>query len=144
MTDLPIPDAVSILIDAADTITERGKQRDKPSGERSMSRTVAAFNALYGTSLSETQGWQFMVLLKAARAVTGKPRMDDYIDQAAYSALAGESAARSTRSTSGNVRYTVIFPETPDPIDADAAKAAAEAMRQIKNHLDGASNPGRT
>ncbi|WP_458068678.1 DUF6378 domain-containing protein [Rhodanobacter sp. BL-MT-08] len=93
MTHQPA-DAVSILVDASDTITERGKQRDQPTGERSMGRCVQAFNAIYGTTLTEQQGWQFMALLKIARSSSGAFRLDDFVDQAGYAALAGECAAR--------------------------------------------------
>jgi hypothetical protein len=95
-TDQPTatPDAVSLLVDAADTLTERGKQRDQPTGERSMGRCVRAFNELFGQHLTEQQGWQFMALLKIARSAAGELRLDDYIDQAGYAALAGECAAR--------------------------------------------------
>ena len=84
--------ASEILRAAAATIDQRGVERDQPGGERSMSRTVAAFNALTGHQLSERDGWLFMVALKAARATatpTGRP--DDYLDGAAYFALAAES-----------------------------------------------------
>lgn len=95
MTDQPnLPDACSILIDGADAITARGHQRDQPTGERSMGRTVHAFNAMFGTELTEQQGWQFMVMLKMARSTGGALRIDDYSDAAAYCGLAGESAAR--------------------------------------------------
>lgn len=72
---------------------DRAAERDQPSGERSMLRTVTAFNALTGHRLSERDGWLFMAVLKAARAAsthTGLP--DDYEDGAAYFALAGEAA----------------------------------------------------
>lgn len=85
--------ASDILRRAAGHIDERAAQRDQPQGERSMARTVTAFNALTGHQLSERDGWLFMVALKAARACTtptGLP--DDYEDLAAYAALAGESA----------------------------------------------------
>lgn len=91
----PNGDAASILIDAADAISDRASLRDQPTGERSMARTVAAFNAMYGTRLTEQQGWQFMVLLKMARGSAGGHHPDDATDQAAYSALAGESVARA-------------------------------------------------
>jgi hypothetical protein len=84
--------AVDILQRAAGHIEARAAQRDQAQGERSMARTVAAFNALTGHQLSERDGWMFMVALKAARACctpTGQP--DDYEDLAAYGALAGES-----------------------------------------------------
>lgn len=85
---------------------DRGQQRDKDSGERSMVRAVAAFNALMGDSiferngLSERDGWLFMVILKAARATASdRVREDDYVDGAAYFALAGEAALRSAALT---------------------------------------------
>jgi hypothetical protein len=90
-----MPDACSILIDAADAIAERAHQRDQPTGERSMGHTVRAFNAMFGTELTEHQGWQFMVMLKMARSTGGALRIDDYADGAAYFALAGESATRA-------------------------------------------------
>ncbi len=95
--DLPLgpiasPTAAGLLEDAAGHIKDRAAQRDAPQGERSMARAVHAFNAMYGTALTETQGWQFMVLLKMSRASQGYFNSDDYEDQAAYAALAGESA----------------------------------------------------
>ena len=60
-----------------------------------MKRTVEAFNALTGHSISERDGWFFMCVLKMARASntpTGQP--DDYEDLAAYGGLAGECAAK--------------------------------------------------
>lgn len=111
----PTPDAVSILVDAADTLTARGKQRDQPSGERSMGRTVRAFNAVYGTSLTETQGWQFMTLLKLVRASSGSYHPDDYIDQAGYAALAGECAAQAQATAHATAVRAARFDEAePD------------------------------
>lgn len=91
----PAPVTAAAILDAASQhLQTRGKLRDKPEGERSMLATVTAFNALTGHTLSERDGWLFMVTVKAARACatpTGIP--DDYQDGAAYFALAGESAA---------------------------------------------------
>ena len=84
--------ASDILLCAADCITERAAQRDKPDGERSMARAVASFNALTEHRLSERDGWLFMAILKAARAQGSLHHIDDYVDMAAYSALAGECA----------------------------------------------------
>lgn len=86
--------ATDILIAAADDIDQRGTLRDQPTGERSMARAVTAFNALHGTALTEVQGWQFMALLKLARATGGRHHADDYQDGSAYIALAGEAAAQ--------------------------------------------------
>lgn len=87
--------APDILIAAADAISDRASLRDQPNGERSMARAVASFNAIYGTDITELQGWQFMVLLKMARSVAGRVNVDDFTDAAAYAALAGECAQRS-------------------------------------------------
>lgn len=90
-SDLIYSEAVDILMTAADCIDNRASQRDQPSGERSMARAVATFSALTGHDLSERDGWIFMALLKMARAQGGRHHIDDYVDGAAYLALAGES-----------------------------------------------------
>lgn len=88
------PAATDLLVAASDAIDQRARVRDQPSGERSMARAVSAFNALHDKSLTETDGWHFMAILKLARATGGAFHVDDYIDMAAYAGLAGESAAR--------------------------------------------------
>lgn len=89
--DTPIK-AYDICQQAIDTMRERGKTYDKQE-ERSMGKTVAAFNALTGHSLTEEQGWLFMVMLKMARAQQGEYKHDNYLDGTAYFALAGEAAS---------------------------------------------------
>lgn len=84
--------ATDLLVQANEAIDQRAKLRDQPDGERSMARTVAAFNALHGCNLTEVQGWHFMLCLKLARATAGTRHLDDYIDMAGYAALAGEAA----------------------------------------------------
>src|SRR5450830_1053539 len=92
--------ADSFLRTAAATIQDRGVHRDTSAEgaqqERSMAATMAAFNALEGTSLTERQGWAFMQVLKLARSAAsarnGQFNRDDLVDGAAYAALAGESA----------------------------------------------------
>ena len=84
-------DATNILIAAADCIEQRGTQRDQPDGERSMRRAVDAFNAITGCDITERDGWMFMAVLKMARAQGKTTIADDYVDGAAYFALAGES-----------------------------------------------------
>ncbi len=91
--EVPSATAADILRRGAGHIEDRAASRDcAESGERSMSKTVKAFNALYGHNLTEEQGWQFMCLLKKARASQGGYNADDYEDDAAYAALAGECA----------------------------------------------------
>lgn len=88
--------ASAILTDAADAIAERAAQRDTPDGERVMRRTVAMFNAWRsGDSphdVTEAEGWIFLALVKLCRANAGGHNLVDYIDGAAYIALAGEHA----------------------------------------------------
>lgn len=91
----PIAYAANMLHDAAEAISDRAAERDRPQGERSMAGCVAAFNALSGHTLSEREGWVFMALLKLSRAQGGALREDDYIDGAAYMALAGEAAIQA-------------------------------------------------
>jgi hypothetical protein len=86
--------ADEILQRGADHIRDRAATRDQSSGERTMSQVVKAFNAIFGTKLTEEQGWQFMVLLKIVRAANGKVNIDDYEDEAAYAALAAEAAIK--------------------------------------------------
>jgi hypothetical protein len=77
---------------AASEMADRAASRDAVDGERSMARAVAAFNTLYGHELSETEGWQFMSILKKSRSARGAYREDDHTDDVAYAALAAESA----------------------------------------------------
>lgn len=88
------PKAVQILNEAVAIMAERGKSYDKSGGEaeRSMPKIVAMFNALTGHELTPEQGWKFMCCLKLARSEQGEYREDNYLDGAAYMALAGEEA----------------------------------------------------
>ena len=92
--------ANEVLDAASKTINDRASERDTEQ-ERSMAACVNAFNAMFGTELTEEQGWQFMVLLKMSRAKGGQFRLDDYIDGAGYFALSGE-AARDAVARLGN------------------------------------------
>ena len=60
-----------------------------------MATIVQVFNLIEGTDLDERQGWAFMQVLKQVRAAAsarnGRPNLDDFLDGAAYAALAGES-----------------------------------------------------
>ena len=89
---IPQPKAPEMLARAAALLHERGKNYDKPEGERSMARTVAAFNAITGRDLSEAEGWLFMQQLKDARNFSRKkPHQDSLEDCIAYSALKAEA-----------------------------------------------------
>tara|TARA_R110000796_G_scaffold17656_2_gene54211 strand:- start:25471 stop:25764 length:294 start_codon:yes stop_codon:yes gene_type:complete len=97
MTDEAPQTAPQILKEAANTIATRGAERDKGQ-ERSMGATVEMFRAATGHSVTETQGWLFMALLKVARSQGGTVKLDDFLDGAAYMALAGESALKGDQA----------------------------------------------
>lgn len=86
--------ASKILETGSETLTQRAKLRDSTStGERSMAKAVAIFNAWQGDTgdhLTEEEGWRFMIALKQARMAGGRFHLDDYVDLASYSALLGE------------------------------------------------------
>lgn len=73
---------------------DRAVTYDKEGGERSMGKTVAAFNVITGSNLTEEEGWLFMEILKQARSMQGAFKADNYEDLAAYAALRGECASR--------------------------------------------------
>lgn len=80
---------------AIDIQAERGKQYDKPSGERSMGSTVAAFNCITGYTLEESDGWMFLGLLKLVRQSQNpeKYHHDSALDFVAYASLYAEAAS---------------------------------------------------
>jgi len=49
--------APDLLAKAAELMLERGRTYDEEGGERSMGKTVAAFNAITGRDLTEAEGW---------------------------------------------------------------------------------------
>lgn len=96
VADQPVT-AVSMLQSALGHMEDRAKTYDAPGGERSMGKTVSAFNTITGLQLSEEQGWLFMEILKQVRSQQGKYRSDSYEDSVAYAALRGECAARERK-----------------------------------------------
>jgi hypothetical protein len=86
--------APELLQRAADIMTERGKQYDKPEGERSMGAAVAAFNIITGHHLTEAEGWLLMQVLKDVRQWQ-RPgyHADSAEDCIAYAALKAEAKA---------------------------------------------------
>lgn len=87
--------ATEFLRRAAQHMDDRAKTYDKPGGERSMAATVAAFNAVTGKTLTETEGWLLMMLLKAVRLQQRATyHADSAEDMVAYAALAGEARSQ--------------------------------------------------
>ena len=91
----PLPTANHFLEAAKGHLGARAVTYDKPTGERSMERTVKVFAALTDIQLTEEHGWLFMEVLKQVRSLQGKFKADNYEDLAAYAALRGEAAARN-------------------------------------------------
>lgn len=84
--------APGLLRRASEIMEERGKQYDKPEGERSMGAAVAAFNIIAGRDLQESEGWLLMQILKDVRDRQRKePHTDSLDDCVAYSALKAEA-----------------------------------------------------
>ena len=90
----PTMTASDFLGAALNHMEDRASTYDNPTGERSMGRTVEAFNAITGHKLTEEQGYLFMCLLKQVRSQQGKYKSDNYADLTAYAALMGECAAK--------------------------------------------------
>ena len=85
-------DATSILAKARQHMLDRAAAYDKPEGERSMRRTVEAFNAITGRDLEESEGWLLLQVLKDVRdRQRREPHVDSLEDGIAYAALKAEA-----------------------------------------------------
>lgn len=84
--------AHQILERAAGHMKDRAATYDKPDGERSMGRTVNAFNAITGRDLKESEGWLLLQILKDVRDRQRKaPHVDSLEDCVSYAALKAEA-----------------------------------------------------
>ena len=81
--------APEILAQAAQTLADRGKERDTEEGERSMRRAVEMFAGMTGWTMVESKGWLFMIALTLADAEKTKNPIH-YVYLAMYCALLGE------------------------------------------------------
>ena len=87
--------AAELLGRAAMHMHDRSSTYDKPEGERSMGRTVQAFNAITGHNLSEGEGWLLLQVLKDVRLFTrSEYHADSAEDCIAYAALKAEARGR--------------------------------------------------
>ena len=84
--------ASNLLKRAEELMEDRGKQYDNDK-ERSMARTVRAFNAITGYALTEQDGWYLLLLLKGARQYQNpnNPHVDSLEDSIAYASLWAEA-----------------------------------------------------
>lgn len=87
--------AIELTEAAAKHMRDRAATYDKPEGERSMKQTVEIFNLFHKTTLTETQGWHLMEILKQVRFFTARGYHGDSAeDSIAYGALRAEAHAR--------------------------------------------------
>lgn len=101
-TRLAVKDSTYFLQAAIDVQAERGKQYDAPGGERSMGRTIQAFNAITGRDLTEAEGWLLLQVLKDVRQWQNPDKFheDSALDGVAYSSLKAEALAAGEKSCS--------------------------------------------
>lgn len=85
--------AAAILHRGAE-IVDGSRQKTHGNRERTFGMIAALWSAYLGVNVTEVDAAQMMSLLKKARAKCGdQSEPDHYIDDAAYSALAGELAS---------------------------------------------------
>lgn len=88
-------EAPEFLEVAAKHMSNRAATYDKPEGERSMGKTVEAFNVITGHSLTEAQGWLLQQILKDVRLFQRAGfHQDSAEDCVAYAALKAEAKAK--------------------------------------------------
>lgn len=80
-----------ILADA-DRCVSRDREAEYGSPKECLGLTAELWGSYLAQPLRAEDVAQMMALLKIARARTGVPKPDTYVDQAGYSALAGELA----------------------------------------------------
>jgi hypothetical protein len=92
-----VKDSIWFLDEAKRTQEERGATYDSTGGtkERSMGKTVAAFNAITGKDLTEAEGWLLLQLLKDVRQWANPDvfHLDSAMDCVSYSSLKAEALA---------------------------------------------------
>lgn len=89
------PTASEINDQAMKHIRDRASTYDQPQGERSMGKTIRAFNAITGRDLTESEGWLLLQVLKDVRQWQNpnEYHQDSGEDCIAYAALKAESLA---------------------------------------------------
>ena len=133
-TNQPNPTkAQDLLHRAASLMDERGKQYDKPQGERSMQAAVTAFNAISGYSLTEADGFLLMALLKMVRDQQREtPHRDSIEDLVAYASLYGEARLHGEAQKQKLMQDEAMICEA---LEAKASHDAAELLAQcVKAH----------
>ena len=88
--------AKDFLTTANSILDERGREYDRPGGERSMPATCIAFNAITGKNLTLAEGYLFLQIVKDVRQWS-RPgiHLDSAIDAISYAALKSEALMES-------------------------------------------------
>jgi hypothetical protein len=91
--------APDFLQSALNTLTQRGKDYDKPEGERSAAAVAVAFNAITGRNLTEAEVWLILQLVNDVRQWQNPERYhaDSALDCVAYAALKAEALASGSK-----------------------------------------------
>ena len=93
--EVPDPKASELLGRAARHMHERAATYDTLDGERSMGKAVTAFNAITGHTLSESEGWLLLQVLKDVRLFTRSEYHADIAEDCiAYAALKAEAKSQ--------------------------------------------------
>ena len=113
--------ATTILEKAAQHMRDRAATYDKPEGERSMGKTVAAFNAITGRDLTTAEGWLMLAVLKQVRAFHNPavPHVDSLEDGPAYLALMAEEMLSGESVNEASVAPPA---EPAQPVNSDRPK----------------------
>lgn len=91
----PVKTATDFLTSAAETLSERGATYDSPEGERNAGKTAIAFNAITGKTLTESEIWLILQLLKDVRQWSRVAYHEDSaLDCVSYAALKAEALAK--------------------------------------------------
>lgn len=136
--------APEILDKAAGHMRDRAATYDKPEGERSMTRVVAAFNAIHGTDLTVEQGWSFMAVLKHVRLFT-RPGYDadSCEDMAAYIALMGEEMSGESILAAVEATEKAIKAGTIKPMKLHPGEELVYITRSDQPYVDPYDQPAR-
>lgn len=124
--------APDLLAKAKKHMDDRAATYDQPGGERSMERTVNAFNIMTGrvgsARLSESEGWLLMQILKDVRdRQRPNAHQDSLEDCVAYAALKAEArfkeSAQKENAYTGSVTNTQLGTPLMSSIAAEVIAA---------------------
>ena len=90
------PSLASDILNQARAIVSGSRQTVNGKPERSFAQLAQMWSAYLGAPVTDVDCAQMLALLKMVRAKSGVTKGDHFVDQAGYSALAGELAANGT------------------------------------------------